>query len=225
MEISTVNESQTENHSVPTSIIDSHQNNKFFGLPSKQRLKREFIICTLVSISLCALIGIFLLTTSSFDATDGRIFLSTLSVGVFSTTSLAGLRNLDSINSKLRIFSLTCILLSIAALASMLVLIWTFSPSNFVWETAAILTIIAFTTAHMSLLLPVMSKGRAAEIITLCTFLFILLVAGMLIYLVLDNSHTGLSGAFWRATGVFAILDAVGSIVGPVTARLTIHKS
>jgi hypothetical protein len=206
----------------PKSTVGS-DSGSFFSSPSKNQLKRTFILTLIACLVLSALIGIFVLLTSSFDATDGRILLSTLAVGLFSITGLANLRNFESPKKFRKVYATISTFVSLSALVALLLLIWTFSD-NPIWQPATILSILAVSMAHISLLLPILSTHKVLKTILLITFLCIAIVAGMLIYAVLQSYGDGLSGEYWRILGVFAVLDVLGTIISPVIVRLIPRK-
>jgi hypothetical protein len=174
--------------------------------PNKPSLKRLFIVTIITSLVVSALVGIVVLLQGSFDATDRKILGTTLVLGLFSITSLANLRTLDSPSSGQRVFSVVSILVSLAAFLMCADIIWaeSFFNSDAPWRTTATLIILAVSSAHASLLLPMRARGGWINIAVTTTLGMIAVVAGMLIYLVFrdyeyDVSDPGCAGYYFGA--------------------------
>ena len=185
----------------------------------KVHLKNLFVVAIVGALVLSAIIGIIVILKGSFDATDGRILLTTLVAGIFSVTSLANLRSSSSGKDAFRYFSWLSIFLSITAVVLVVVLIWQTNLSGASWKPAMIFSILAIATAHISLLLPLEEKKQATRSLVFTTVGFIAIVAAMLIYLVVSGAND--SDFYFRVLGVFAILDVLGTIISPVVAKLT----
>jgi hypothetical protein len=186
----------------------------------KPFLKRLFLTGIVTSLVCSALAGIMVLILGTFDDTSTKVLLTTLSIGVFSVASLAMLRNLESKSRSYHLFAVTGLMVSAGALLLILLTIWGSIDYDGVWKTAATLSILAISAAHASLLLPLREKGIAtARSVTDFTLVFIAAVAGMLVYLVWSSDAWDISDTFWRALGVFAILDVLGTVVGPLLAK------
>lgn len=186
----------------------------------KHSLKRLFVIGVVTSLVASALTGIFVLLKGSFDDTDWKILGTTLTVGVFSITSLANLRNLDSEFSSYRSFAIASITISVAAFFLAAFLIWGSGSWDDLWKFAITLSVLAVSSAHSSLLLPLRQKNNSQKILVTGTLTFIGAVAGMIIYLIWVRD-TDVGDFYYRLLGVFAILDVLGTIVSPILAKFS----
>ncbi len=188
---------------------------------AKPHMKRWFIYGIVASLLASACMGILVIIQGSFDLIDWKILGTTLTVGLFSITSLASLRTLESESAPERSFSKISVLMSMAAFALISVLIWMDwqDSSEGLWKGAWALPVLAISSAHACLLLPLMKRSKNLRAITVSTIAFIAIVAGLLIYLVLRDWDNELGDQYYRALGVFAILDVLGTIVAPITAK------
>lgn len=185
---------------------------------NKASLKRLFLIGVVSSLVVSAIVGIFVLLRGNFDSTDWKVLGTTFAVGVFSITSLANLRTLDSGNSLIRSFSAVSIIISIAALCLVAGLLWAESTSDIIGKFTATFSVLAVSSAHASLLLPLRAHSARQKVIVTATLMFIAAVATMIIYLILA-SDTEVGDMYYRILGVFAILDVLGTIISPIMAR------
>jgi hypothetical protein len=188
-------------------------------MPTKHLLKRYFITAIITSLVISALIGIFVILLGSFGEIEARILLTTLAIGIFSITSLANLRNLESEHRSYRRFAGLSIIFSLIAVLFTLSLIW-ISVEHTPWKPALVFFVLAVSTAHASLLLPSRSRSTLLDVAVTTTLACIAFVAGFLIYLIIAE-NADLGEFFYRLLGVFAILDVLGTIVTPIIARLT----
>jgi hypothetical protein len=192
-------------------------------MPDKRLLKRYFITAIITSLVISALIGILVILLGSFGEIQARILLTTLAIGIFSITSLANLRNLESQHISYRRFAELSIAFSLLAMLFTLSLIW-ISVEHTPWKPALTFFVLAVSTAHASLLLPSRSRSTLLDVAVTATLACIAFVAGFLIYLIIVE-NTGVGEFFYRLLGVFAILDVLGTIVTPILARLVSNKS
>ncbi len=186
---------------------------------NKKMLKRYFIIAVITSLVVSAGMGIFALLFGSFSADSWKIIGSTMAVGLFSITSLANLRTIESEHFGYRLCAWFGIGFSVFGMLFVLLLIWSNFETEF-WRMALILIILSIATAHVSLILPVRSRVSSLLKITVAlTLICIATVANFLIYLTFSGSF-GSNNLIYRLIGVFAILDVLGSILVPIFARL-----
>ena len=80
--------------------------------------------------------------------------------------------------------------------------------------------ILSASIAHSSLLLLITSRKTIVNVSLMLTLLFISIVALMLIILVLSRFDMNFE-FYYRLLGVFAILDVLGTIVTPITLKVT----
>jgi hypothetical protein len=191
-------------------------------MPDKHLLRRYFITAIITSLVTGALIGILVILVGSFGEIQARILLTTLAIGVFSITSLANLRNLESVHRSYNRFAVLSILFSLLAMLFTLSLIW-ISVEHTPWKPTLVFFVLAISTAHASLLLPSRSRSTLLDVAVTSTLSCIAFVAGFLIYLIIAE-NAGLGDFFYRLLGVFAILDVLGTIVTPIIAKITPQK-
>jgi len=189
---------------------------------AKHSLKRWFIYGIVASLLASAGMGILVIIQGSFDEIDWKILTTTLIIGIFSITSLASLRTLESESAPERSFSKISVLMSMAAFVLVAGLIWMDwqDSSEVLWKAAWTLTVLAISSAHVCLLLPLIKRSKNLRTIIISTVAFIAIVAGLILYLVLRNWDDNEPGdLYYRALGVFAILDVLGTIVAPIMAK------
>lgn len=192
------------------------------NLPAKHRLKIWLISGIVGSLVMGAIVGIYGVMFGSIDDTSWRILATTLAIGITSLTGLANTRHLESFHARFRIFAWLSIGCSIVALCLLLTLIWLdfdYGP----WEATGIFAVLAFSTAHISLLLPTRPLPTWLGTLIGCTVLCVAVVASLLIALIGVEDfadRVGSDGIFWRFLGVLAILDVLGTIVIPIMSRL-----
>lgn len=190
---------------------------------SKSSLKRWFIIGIVLSLVGSALLGIAALLQGNFDGTDWKVLLTTLIVGIFSLTSLASLRSIESDSRELRLFSTLGIVTSLLAALCMACLIWSSDifGSEMLWRVSFTLAVLAISIAHASLLVGFRKRGSTLNLLSTATLGCIATVAGMLIYLTTASQADQVGEFFYRLLGVFAILDVLGTIILPILAKFT----
>jgi hypothetical protein len=191
---------------------------------SKPALKRSFIYLIVGSLVASAGLGIWAIISGELNELDWKILLTTLVVGLFSVTSLLSLRTLESERLAFRAFSTLSILVSIAALLVSVLVIWTDwvnDSGESLTRLSGSLTVVAVASAHIILLLPFVARSAVARTLTVFTSIFISAAAGILLYFILrpwdvlyDNDDM-----LYRALAVFLILDVLGTILTPITAK------
>jgi hypothetical protein len=184
------------------------------SLTLKQIFKRSFLTALIISLVLSAIAGIIIFLLGTFDEIEFKILFTTFVIGVFSLTGLINASLLDRESFKVYGFSA----LTISVLASLLLLlsIWfNFDHTQITTD----LVIIALASTHISLLLVINTIKDIVRLVRVLTFSCIVILAGLLIYLfnnwsILDNS------VYYRFIGIFAILDALGTITVPILNKL-----
>jgi len=187
-------------------------------------LKKTFLITMIISLSISALIGIFVFLFGNFRDTEAKILSTTLSIGGFSLTGLCC--SILYEKRKFIGFSFFGMASSILGFLTSILVIWEFVDvfEGFFditgWGKLALtLIILAFSSAHACLLLLINPEKSSVKYSLFATLLFIGIVALMLILLVfeiIDNP-----GEFYfRLLGVFAILDVLGTIVTPILNKV-----
>jgi hypothetical protein len=174
--------------------------------------KRVFVIVIIISLVLCAIIGILIFIFGSFEQTQLDILLTSLSLAL---ASIAGLADTSLYTrNKYQIFSLTGLAVTGIAFLLSLILIWessAFTQGLGQWFITFI--VIAGAFAHISLLLLIEPKAKFIEYIQLSTFVIIGIVVLIIIYIIFATPSEDL---YVRFLGTFAILDVLGTIVTPL---------
>lgn len=171
-------------------------------------LRRLVSTTVIVSFSLAALLGILaLLGGGSFGETEGRVLLTTVIVGV---ESVAALCYLGLAGQRLAPIAAAGGVVSIAATVLALWLTWGGDDSTWLWQAFGVAATLAASLAQASLLLALVGR-RTTRASLAGTLLAIAVVAVMAIIPIVTKS--GMSDGYWRAFGVVAILDVLGTIV------------
>ncbi len=173
-------------------------------------LRRLVATTVIVSFSLAALMGIVaLLRGGDFGEAEGRVLLTTVIVGV---ESVAVLCYLAVARHKLALVGVAGGLVSLVAFGSALVLTWgeLDLDDEGLWKTFGVACTIAASLAQACLLLALAGRRKIGAGLA-ATLLAIGVVATMVVIPILDGS--GLSDGYWRAFGVIAILDVLGTVV------------
>ncbi len=183
--------------------------------------KKIFLITLIISLSISALLGIIIFLIGEFGHTQTRILLTTLTIGGFSLTGLCCATLLD--RKRFSIFAIIGMIISVLGFLFTTSLIWEiidWDSSNVISRTVIIVIVLAFSTAHASLLLLIKSDKTLVNVSLSTTLLFLSLVALELIILVI-NEFGNVENVWWRILGVFAILDVLGTIVTPILLKVT----
>lgn len=191
-------------------------------------IRRAAVVVLIASFSVTALVGCVVLLTSGFGETQGRVILTTLLIGVFSSVSLC---HLAVVSRPVRAVGFAGLAVSAVALVLGLVLIWVpwgagsweLLGQAFRWFGTA--GIVALTLAQVNLLL--LLAGRRRHVIVRVglpvTIVAASVVALMLVLPVVTEGAipgSGASDLYWRLFGVIGIVDALGVVALPVLARL-----
>jgi hypothetical protein len=181
--------------------------------------KKIFLSLVIASLSAAALAGIVIFVMGQFGDMQIRILLTTLFLGLYSLSALCCAALYEK--QKAIPLALTGILVSAIALVVTLFTIWAENG----WDEMGIkgafsIGVVAFSLGHASLLLLPSIANRSVAILRHVTFGLITIVAGILVFLILGgDSATNIEWVV-RMLGVFAILDALGTIVTPIAMRM-----
>lgn len=199
-------------------------------------LKKVFLICAIVSLSLAALTGIgALLGLRLWTNTFENVIMTTLSVAYFSITSLVCAIVMEKY--RLLWFTWTGIIISLIALAYTLFYIWYpffdgILPGNYDERFLGFSFLFPYYFAHVSLLFKSLRLGHWSKRSRWTSFIsvtiFTLLVIGMIfnIYDVFDN-FLGFDNEeiAFRFIGVFAILTICSSVLMLIFLKIeSIHR-
>jgi len=182
-------------------------------------LKRTFLLAMIVSLSISALIGIVIFLLGDFGETEGRLLMTTLTVGGY---SLIGLCCSVLYERKTHNWlAVSGMVLSVLGFLFSVLAIWEAldMESETTWKGVFMLLILAFTAAHISLLLLIRSDSGLVKGALAATVTCISIVAGMLLWF----TWTGFDieeEFFYRLLGVFSILDVLGTIVTPILHKV-----
>ena len=182
-----------------------------YSVAGCMELSRAFLVATLASLAVGAAVGIVYLLLGDFGSTQRNLLLTTMVAGGFSLTGWASaarsgswwmwpLRPLGAATSTV---ALVVVVLRIWGLVE---------PAEGFWRVLITLTVLAFTLAHLSLLL---GYRPASGLLLLCragamvaaAALAVLIFAGIWGYLDTDPE-----GLYPRLLGVVGILDLSGTL-------------
>jgi hypothetical protein len=181
---------------------------------------RSWIVrVTIGSFSIAALLGIVaLLSGGEFGQTQGRILMTTLLVGLVSIAVLCYLATAGRRSQPVGVAGGITVLVPFA---TGLVMIWADlqdAPGDGLVRTFGVGAIVAATLAQVCLLLALGEKAASlARRLLLVTIAFAGLVAVLTSLLVVGYDPAG--DDYYRAVGVVAILDVLGTVVGAALMR------
>lgn len=178
--------------------------------------KRIFLIATIASLGVSALIGIVVFLFGDFGDTEFKLLATTLSIGGYGLTGLC-----CSVIFERRRFTLLAasgMIVSVLGFLFTLAVIWRAIGFQESWRTLLIFVILAVSVAHTCLLLLIEAENALVNYSLWATVLVIGIVSVMLIVLVFDAPEV--DELYFRLLGVFAILDVLGTIVTPVLNRV-----
>jgi hypothetical protein len=182
-------------------------------------VRRWIVRITIGSFSVAALMGIAaLLGGGDFGETEGRILLTTLLVGVVSIAVLCYLATAARPSQPVGVAGGVAVLVPFV---TGLVMIWgdlQNGPGEGLLRTFGVGAIVAATLAQVCLLLALGEKAAPlARRLLLGTIALAALVAVLTSVLVLGYDPDG--DGFYRALGVVAILDVLGTVVGAAVMK------
>ncbi|MAF37056.1 hypothetical protein CL622_08135 [archaeon] len=183
-------------------------------------IKKMFLISLIISLSIGAILGIVIFLIGNFGEIQLNILLTTLTIGGFSLTGLCCATLLEK--KRFSAFAIMGMIFSAWGFLFITSLIWNifnFSSLDTIGKLFFISIILAFSSAHASLLLLIKSEKSIVNVFLIATLIFIFLVSLELIILVLSGFDVDL--LWWRVLGIFAILDVLGTIVTPILLKVT----
>ncbi len=183
----------------------------------KTSLKKVFLITMVVSLSISALIGIFVFLVGNFGDTELNILLTLLALGGYSLTSLASSALYE--RNKSNPLALSGVVISVVGFLYTVLGIWEiFEFNDSRSKFLIILIVLAASIAHASLLLLIKPCNRFVRGTLAATMVFIAIIVALLIVLVFRDFDVG--DFYIRLLGVFAILDALGTFVTPILNKV-----
>lgn len=202
-------------------VIDENISRAARQNTDRSRLKSAFVRALLGSLAGTGLLGIAALLYGSFGEIEARILLTTLLVGTYSILCLSSLVVVGTRHGPV---GAAAIVTATAALLLGLVLTWTLDWGSdgalleVLVKAFLICAVLAVALAHAALLLNA-ARGTAGpdRSVLAGTLVAITVVAALLCLAALEADPGG--DGFWRVVGVFGILDVVGTVFVPITAR------
>lgn len=212
--VATGDEPHPQDPNLGTTMGDTQQ-----MLPTPQLGIRGILLVSLIaSLSISALIAIFVFLFGDFGETEIKLILTTLTIGGYSLTGMCS----SALYERRRYILLARAGIMVSAIAFLITIgaIWEIIDFDDIWQLLAIFTVLAFSIAHSSLLLLAPSDKSLVNRSLAATITFIVIVALMLIYLVLaDDNDVG--DFYFRWLGVFAVLDVLGTVVTPILKKVS----
>ncbi len=186
------------------------------------RTQRSLLYTLILSLSACGLIGISILLRGTFGTLEGRVLASTATIGGAAILALAAAVAWES--RRWQPVGPAGMAAVGVALLLVLVLIWDLRPgSPFDWfeRSTATCCVVAVALPHIALL-ALARLHRGFEWVRLGTVVVIVALSILISWIIWLEPP----GDFWaRLIGVFAILDACGTIAVPILHRVSrIHE-
>ena len=181
-------------------------------------LKKAFLITMIFSLSISALIGIIIFLIGNIGEIEMRILLTTLAIGGFSLTGLVS----ASLHDKKKFVPFAWIGIFVVILGFFISLFVIWEPefgSEALVKTEITLIVFTIDIAHTSLLLFIDSRRTFVNVFLFLTIFFVFLISLQILSLVWFEYNP--ESIWWRLLGVFAILDVLGTIVVPLSHKLT----
>ena len=174
-------------------------------------MRKALLIATLSSLVISAAIGILIFLFGDFNGTQQRLLLTTLAVGGF---SLIGLASTVRVSAwwlwPLRPVGLAA---SVVALGLAVPLIWhLLDDTEIVWKFFLTLSVLAFTSAHVSLLGDFSPSNNPILAWRSIAMLIALSVACLIGYGVWGQLNGAATELYSRGLGVAVILDVLGTV-------------
>jgi hypothetical protein len=182
---------------------------------TETNIRKAFLWTMIISLSLCALIGIITILTGNWGDIELRILASTAVIGGYSLTGLCS----AVLFERQRFIPLASIGMFVSVIAALISLIMIWGANYDLWRATSILMVLAIAFAHINLLLLIKNSHTAVLTAQIATILFISIVAIMVIILLLNELNYYEEIQF-RILGVFAILDVLGTIVTPILNKV-----
>jgi hypothetical protein len=182
-------------------------------------IRTAIVRITIGAFSLAALLGVIaLIGGGAFGATEGRILLTTLLVGIVSIAVLCYLATADTRYQLVGVAGGVVVLVPLVAALMMIWSDYSESPPEWLGQTFGVGVVVAATLAQASLLLGLAQRaGPGVRRILLATLALAAVLAGMVSYLILGPEPSG--SVYFRLLGVVAILDVLGTVVVAALTR------
>jgi len=182
-------------------------------------LRRTALFITIGSFSIAALMGVVALVAGGdFGEGEGKVLLTTLIVGC---ASICLLCYLATGGTPYRAVGVIGGLAVVVPVATALMLVWRDwelfdEPSEWIWKSFGVGTVVAATLAQMSLLLGVAWARKNLAWLLWPTLGLAAAMALLLSSMILGEAE---ADELWRLLGVIAILDVLGTVVTAALAK------
>lgn len=192
-------------------------------MKQNSNFKKIFLIIMIISLSISALIGIFVFLLGDFGKTELRLLMTTLTIGGYSLTGLCCSVLYEK--RKFASLALSGMVVSVIGFLYTILVVWEAIDldDDFVWKILIIFIVLAASAAHSCLLLLIKPKKLLVNGALLATIFFVLIVAFMLVILIFSG-FDDVGEFYFRLLGVFAILDVLGTIVTPILNKVYLMK-
>lgn len=180
-------------------------------------IQRVFLYSLIGSLGVAALVAIIMFLFGKFGSVELKTLATTLFVSAYSIISLGSLAVYS--RKQYRPVALSGVALSVVAFAMTMFLIWGGEMGLEYWRVATVTGILAFSTAHSSLLLLARSKDTVVNTFVTATIFFVAIVASMMIYSELSGWGS-VGETFYRFLGVAVVFDVLGTIVTPILKKV-----
>lgn len=185
-----------------------------------QSARRIVVITIIVFLALSAVIGIISLLGES-SSLQGRILGTTSAICAF---NLLVLCHLAVVGRTLQIVGFVGIGVSLVALVLGIVMIWNMAGSNYaLMRFAGAAWVLGICLAHANLLLMLSGRRNPLVRIVLLVTLFTIVIVALMLCLTLLSSFSiparGDRFTYWKCFSIAAIVDALGTIVLPVSNK------
>lgn len=179
-------------------------------------LRRLVLGLTIGSFSIAALLGVIaLLGGGGFGETQGRVLLTTLTVGVACVAMLCCLGTDGTPYARLGVVGGIAVLWPTA---QSLMLIWGYDDNTFdndsFYQVYGLGIVVAFTLAQACLLLA--TAGNVGRVRGLLRFTLVVAAA---LAVIACGEIAAEDGSWWRVMGVLGILDVLGTVVTVAMAK------
>jgi len=182
-------------------------------------LRRTALFLTIGSFSIAALMGVVaLLAGGDFGEGEGKVVLTTLIVGCASVCVLCYLATGGTPYQAVGVLGGVAVVVPVT---TALMLVWrdwdlAEGPSEWIWKSFGVGTVVAGTLAQISLLLAVAWARKNLGWLLWPTLALATAMALLLSSMILGEAE---ADELWRLLGVIAILDVLGTVVTAALAK------
>ncbi|MCK5149769.1 hypothetical protein KAJ87_02495 [Candidatus Pacearchaeota archaeon] len=196
-------------------MFEEEDKNKLFR---NITLKKYFSASLILSLSISALIGIFIFIFWEFGEVQRKILFTTLSLGGFSMLGLCAAIWYDK--QKFLLLSYSGMISSVLGFLYSFLLIWEIIDTLSFYEAKPffILVILSITLAYSCLILLAHKEKSPLNFILWLTIIYAFVISSMLIGLIIWEWDV--EELFFRVLGVFILLVVLGTISTPFLNKI-----